>query len=85
MKKNPSNSKKSIVNIINTSFKNMQIRDSADHREIFLIICKNFQENHPDHFTTKVIETLAEMQEILYLQDSARSPQKILQYIYKSF
>ena len=69
--------KKSIVNIINVSFKNKQVRNSADHRESLLTVCKYLQENHPNHFVTVVIETLAEMQEILYLQDSARSPQNI--------
>ena len=48
-------------------------------------MCKYLQENHPSHFVTVVSETLAEMQEILYLQDSARSPQKILRYINTSF
>ena len=69
--------KKSIVNIINVSFKNKQVRNSADHRESLLTVCKYLQENHPNHFVTVVIKTLAEMQEILYLQDSARSPQNI--------
>ena len=77
--------KKSIVNVINVSFKNKQVRNSADHRESLLIVCKYLQENHPNHFVTKVIETLAEMQEILYEQDSVGSPQKILQYINTSF
>ena len=69
--------KKSIVNIINVSFKNKQVRNSADHRESLLTVCKHLHENHPNHFVTVVIETLTGMQEILYLQDSARSPQKI--------
>ena len=77
--------KNSIVNIINVSFKNKQVRNSADHRESLLIVCKYLQENHQNHFVTKVIETLAEMQETLYLQDSAKSPQKILRYINISF
>ena len=54
------------------------MQNSADHRESLLIVCKYLQENHPNHSVTKVIETLAEMQEILYLQDLPRSPQKIL-------
>ena len=57
--------KKSIVNIINVSFKNEQVRNLADHRESLLIVCTYLQENHPNHFVTKVTETLAEMQEIL--------------------
>ena len=59
--------------------------NSADHRESLHIVCKCLQDNHPNHFVTKVIETLAEIQDILYLQDSARSPQNILQYINTSF
>ena len=89
MKKYPSNlkkkPKKSTVNIINVSFKNKQVRNSADHRESLLTVCKYLQKNHPSHFVTVVIETLAEMQEIFYLQDSARFPQKILRYINTSF
>ena len=79
--------KKSIVNIINVSFKNKQVTNSADHRENLLTVCKYLQKNHPNHFVTVVIETLAEMQEIFYLQDSARFPQKVLrhQYINTSF
>ena len=61
------------------------MRNSTDHRESLVTVCKYLQENHPNHFVTKVIEPLAEMQEILYLQDSARSPQKILRYINTSF
>ena len=52
------------------------MQNSADHRESLLIVCKYLQENHPNHSVTKVIETLAEIQEILYLQDSPRSLQK---------
>ena len=77
--------KKSIVNIINVSFKNKQVRDSGVHRESLLTVCKYLQKNCPNHFVTVVIETLAEMQEIFYLQDSARFPQKILRYINTSF
>ena len=49
--------KKSIVNIINVSFKNKQMRNSVDHRESLFIVSKYLQENHPNHFVTKVIET----------------------------
>ena len=77
--------KKCIVNIINVSFKNKQVINSANRRESLLTVCSYLQENHPDHFVTVVIETLAEMQNILYLHDSARSPQKILRYINTSF
>ena len=77
--------KKGIVNIINVSFKNKETWNSADHRESLLTVCKYLQENHPDHTVTKVSETFTETQEILYLQDSARSPQKILWYINTSF
>ena len=87
MKKYPSNliKKQNIIDLVNVSFKNKQVRNSADHRESLLVVCKYLQENHSNHFVTKVIETLAEMQEILYLQDSGRSPQNILRYINISF
>ena len=61
------------------------MRNSADHREILLTVCKYLPENHSNHFVTKAIEALAEMQEIFYSQDSARSPQELLRYINTSF
>ena len=44
--------KKNIANIINVSFKSKQMRNSADHRESLLIVCKYLQENYPNHFVT---------------------------------
>ena len=76
--------KKSIVNIINVSFKNKQVRNSADHEESLLTVCKYVPENHPNHFVNVVIETLAEMQEIFVLtrfsKVSTKNP-SIHQYI----
>ena len=53
-------------------------KKSADHRKSLLIIANWFVGNLKDHFTTNILISLCEMQEILYLPDKNRPPLTML-------
>ena len=70
--------KKDVTAIIDLSFNNKDARNSADYRRSLLFVTKWFQDNLTQHFITKLLMTFSEIQEIMYLEDSKRTPITIL-------
>lgn len=70
--------RKQLEEIIELSFHGKEAKNGADHRKSLLIVTCWLIENMCNHFITKLFESLAKIQEILYLQDHKRTVQKIL-------
>ena len=81
----PKEKKMDVKNIIAQSFNGKEAKNSADHRKSLLIITNWFIENLKDHFTTNILISLCEIQEILYLPDKNRSPLTILRLLLATF
>ena len=81
----PKEKKMDVKNIIAQSFNGKEAKNSADHRKSLLIITDWFIENLKDHFTTNILISLCEIQEILYLTDKNRSPLTILRLLLVTF
>ena len=78
--------KKSLVKeIINTSFNGKDAKNAADYRKSMLLVTNWFLSNIKNHFTTNILLTLSEIQEILYLPETKRSAQKLMRLISRSF
>ena len=66
--------KKKVQDVIVSSFNNKDAKNSADYRRSLLMITNWFQQELPNHFTTQVLMTLSDIQELLCLPDNRRNP-----------
>ena len=74
--------KKALVkDIITSSFNDKEAKNAADHWKSLLLIINWLLLNMENHFSTNMLITLCEIQEILYLPDQNRSVQKIMRPI----
>ena len=76
--------KKMLLETISLSF-NKEVRNSADHRKSLLIVTNWCQQNLKNHFGYQLLNTLTEIQELLYLPDNQRSTSSILRLINTTF
>ena len=74
----PKKMKETFSNTIQKSFNGKDPKNSSDYRKSLLIVGNCLQENLPGNIITRIILTLAEIQEICYLPENERTPQKIL-------
>ena len=71
--------KPTMESIINTSFNGKEAKNSSNYREGLIIVTNWFIENNHDNKSIKfkyaldILQSLAEIQEILYLPDNKRS------------
>ena len=77
--------KKKVQDVIISSFNNKDAKNSADYRRNLLMITNWFQQELPNHFTTQILMTLSEIQELLYLPDNKRNPANILRSIITTY
>ena len=70
--------KETFSNTIQKSFNGKDAKNASNYRKRLLIVGYWLQENLPGNIITRIILTLAEFQEICYLPDKERTPQKIL-------
>ena len=73
----PPKYKEDIKATINKSFNGKEAKNSSDYRKSLLFVGNWLLETLPKHFVTNIIITLAEIQEISYLPDKYRTPQKV--------
>ena len=74
--------KKSLVKeIINSSFNGKEAKNGANYRKSLRLVTNWFLSNIKNHFTTNILLTFCEIQEILYLLEIKRSAQKLMRLI----
>ena len=81
----PKDKKALVKDIVTLSFNGKEGNNSADHRESLLLIKNWFLSSLKNHFSTNILTTLCEIQEILFLPDKKRSVQKIVRLIFSTF
>ena len=81
----PKEKKALVKDIITSSFNGKEAKNSANHRKSLLLMTNWFLSNMKNHFSTYILITLCEIQEILYLPDQRRSVQKIMRLIFSTF
>ena len=81
----PKGKKALVKDIITSSFNGKEAKNSANHRKSLLLMTNWFLSNMKNHFSTYILITLCEIQEILYLPDQRRSVQKIMRLIFSTF
>ena len=87
--------KETLQSIINSSFNNKDAKNSADYRKSLLVVTNWFLEKNKniptvnfkslENITIKLLTTLAEIQELLYLPDNERNISKVLRLINITF
>lgn len=77
--------KKNVSDMIHASFNNKEAKNSADHRKSLLVVTNWFSKHLPNSFGYGLLQTLAEMQEILYMPDSKRCPRTVLRLMNVTF
>ena len=83
--------KLTLENIIQKSFNDKEAKNSSDCRESLLIVTNwfiqnnNNKSNKSNEFSSKILETLTEIQGILYLPDNQRNTTRILRLINITF
>ena len=70
--------KYAVTQAIEKSFNGKEAKNSADYRKSLLILCTFFNERFPNGYLTEILMTLAEIQQILYLQEKDRTVSRIL-------
>ena len=81
----PRNIKTKVKEVIKKSYQDKAAKNAADHRRSLLLITNWFQQNLSDHYTTKILESFTEIQEILYLPDKERSLQSVFRLTITTF
>ena len=74
-----------IHDVILSSFNGKEAKNSSDYRKSLLMITNWFLQHHKHHFALKILTTLSEIQEILYLPEIDRTPVTILRLIITCF
>ena len=74
----PKNLKKQLQTVIDVSFDGKTAKNSSDYRKSVIIIANWCRKNIRTHTLTKLFQTLAEIQEILYSPDKERTLHSIL-------
>ena len=70
--------KKTFSSNIRKSFNGKDTKNYSYYRKSLLIVRKWLQENLPKNIITRIILTLAEIQEICYLPENEQTPKKAL-------
>ena len=81
----PKDKKSSVKEIINSSFSEKEARNAADYGKSLLLMTNWYLSNIKDRFTTNILLTLCEIQEIMCLPETKRSVQKLVRLISTSF
>ena len=73
----PKEMKTAFKKVKDSSFNGKEAKNGSDYRDSLIIVATWFLQNHPFHFATDIIITLAEIQEILYSPETKRSIQSV--------